>query len=339
MTDRSNFKDYLLVLSNNLPNKNMTLEQLSYADRLQLARTKRDYYLRDMADIQSYNPVRFTAQWDSDWQAAILAAEAYITDEDVVDQSTSIAQQVDTLMAECRKLYQRFIKPFVEDAFPNNKGMQNQFGIDDYSDYNRTANKMLIFLRKLYDQCSVHQTDLTAVGINPLHIAKIQTLYNDLTQASLAQNTFMGKRMTSAQERQALFLRMDEFTHQTCRAAKNVYLDEDMAKYRCYLLPTRNTETAPQHTLPANAKMEVLQPMVETDFVEVENTGNVDFSMYIAESTQTSVPATAVVITPGQKQTYSATDLGIDVNSTQPQMLIFWNSHAMEGKYTVEKLE
>ena len=79
--------------------------------------------------------------------------------------------------------------------------------------------------------------------------------------------------------------------------------------------------------------------MVETDFVEVENTGNVDFSMYIAESTQASVPATAVVIAPGQKQTYSATDLGIDVNSTLPQMLIFWNSHATEGKYTVEKLE
>ena len=317
----------------------MLLEQLNYADRLLLARTKRDYYLRDIADIQAYNPVRFTAQWDSDWQAAILAAEAYITDEDVVDQSTSIAKQVDTLLADSRKLYQRFIKPFIEDAFPNDEGMRNQFGIDDYGDYNRTANKMMIFLQKLYAQCTTHQAALSAVGINPNNIQKINTLYNDLTQVSLAQSTFMGKRMMSAQERQSLFLRMDEFTHQTCRAAKNVYVDEDMAKYRCYLLPTRNTETAPQHTLPANAKMEVLQPLVETDFVEVENTGNVDFSMYVAESTQASVPATAVVIAAGQKQTYSAIDLGIDVNSTLPQMLIFWNSHATEGKYTVEKLE
>lgn len=317
----------------------MTLEQLSYADRLLLARTKRDYYLRDKPDIQAYNPIRFTAQWENDWQSAILLAEAYITDEDVVDQSTSIAQQVDNLLAESRRVYQRFIKPFVEDAFPNDRGMQNQFGIDDYADYNRTAIKMMIFLHKLHAQCITYQANLTAVGINPLYIAKLLSLYNDLSVASIAQSTFMGKRMISAQERHALFLQMDEFTHQTCRAAKNVYLDDNMAKYRCYLLPTRNTEQAVQHTLPANAKIEVLQPVVETDFVEVENTGNVDFSMYIAETTQTAVPVSAVVIAPGQKQTYSALDLGINTSSTLPQMLIFWNSHATEGKYIVEKLE
>lgn len=316
----------------------LSLNQLSYADRLQLARTIRDYYQRDKTDFQAYNAVRFTAQWEIDWQAAILAAEAYISDEDVVDQSTSIAQQVETLLTSSRKLYQRFIKPFIEDAFPNDEGMRNQFGLDDYADYNRTATKMMIFLQKLYTQCTTHQAALLAAGINPVKIAEINTLYHDLTTASLAQSTFMGKRMTSAQTRQTLFAQMDEFTSQTCRAGKNVYLDEDTAKYRCYLLPHRNSTTAAVETLPPNAKIEVVASVLTEDYFEISNRGTIDFSFYISTSTQGAVPLNALSLAAGQTATHSAQELGFDDNNPATQMLIFWNSHATEGKYICEKM-
>jgi hypothetical protein len=316
-----------------------SLDRLNYADRLLLARTIRDYYQRDQSDFQAYNAVRFTAQWDSDWQASILAAEIYITDEDILDQSTSIAQQVDTLLADSRKLYQRFIKPFIEDAFPNDMGMRNQFGLDDYADYNRTANKMMIFLQKLYVQCTAYQAVLTVAGINPAKIAEINTLYNALNTASLAQSTFIGKRMTSAQTRQNLFAQMDEFTAQTCRAGKNIYIDEDMAKYRCYLLPNRTSSTPNAvETLPANAKIEVVQSVVLGDYFEITNKGTNAFTLYIAESTQGAVPTTAVVLAANQNATYAAVDLGFDENNPAAQMLIFWNNNAADAKYTLEKL-
>jgi hypothetical protein len=223
------------------------LQNLSYAERLAFARTIREYYLRDKQDFQAYNATRFVAQWEIYWQAAIVAAETYITDGDIIDQSTSMAQQVETLLADSRKLYQRFIKPFIEDAFPNNKGMQYQFGLNVYTEYARTGAKMMLFLQRLYQQCTTHQATLVAVGINPAKIAEIDSLYYALHAAILAQGNFKGIRMSNAQTRQTLFAQLDNYTLQTCRTGKKLYLKQDIAKYRCYLLPHRPDTNGTKH--------------------------------------------------------------------------------------------
>ena len=317
----------------------MTIEQLSYHDQLLLAKVKLNYYTTDVLDFQAYNAVRFTATWHIDWQAAIDAAEAFISDEDVIDQSTTIAMEVETLMQQARKLYQKYIKPFVEDAFEKDEGKKNLFGFDDYAESVTTASRMVIFLKKLHAQCLAHQSALIAVGLDATKIADIDTLHNDLQTKMIAQASFQGTRMSSAQDRKAVYATMNEFTHQTCRTGKIIYKDENEAKYRMYLLPVPTAAAEPMQTIAAGAKIIVINNATEEDYYFLENKGDTTLRLYIATSTQAAVPTTAATITPQSSKTLAATELGFDLNNT-PHLLILWNEDtSIAGKYRLEKME
>lgn len=317
----------------------MVIEQLSYHNQLLLAKVKLDCYMTDIADFQDYNAVRFTNHWHIDWQNAIDAAEAYITDEDIIDKSTSVAMHIDDLMTKAKKLYQKFIKPFAEDAFGNDEGKKNLFGFDDYAEAVTTASRMVAFLKKLHTQCIDNQMDLINVGMNASKIAEIDTLYNDLQVKMLEQSAFQGKRMVAANERKSLYATMNEFTNQTCRTGKIIYQDENLAKYKLYLLPSVATNAEPISKIDAGAKLVVVNNVAEEDYYMIENKGNTDLYIYLTSSTQTAVPTTATLISPQTNKTLSATELGFDA-SIATHLLILWNENTnIDGKYRVEKME
>ncbi|MGL4361926.1 MAG: hypothetical protein ACRCSG_01345, partial [Cellulosilyticaceae bacterium] len=156
----------------------MVLERLTYAEQLSFALQIRAYYLIDRADFQNFNAVRFHAQWETDWEQAILVAQNQMSDDNMVDLGTTRTQTVNTLMEGARKLYQKHIKIFIEDAFVNKIGMQNHFGINDYDDIRSNAAKMLLFLNNLYLRSNDHFAALTQAGMRVTIPQEVKTIHD-----------------------------------------------------------------------------------------------------------------------------------------------------------------
>ncbi|MGL4364884.1 MAG: hypothetical protein ACRCSB_06760 [Bacteroidales bacterium] len=317
----------------------MTIEQFSYHDQLLLAQVKLAYYRADKAHFQAYNPTRFASTWEINWQAAINAAEAFMSDEDVVDMSTSISGEVDMLMQQARKLNQMRVKPFVENAFENDKGKLLLFGFEEYAAAVKTASRMVIFLKTLHTQCFAHQAQLVNIGFDNQRISQILTLHDDLSVKMIAQANFTGTRMSSAQQRREIYATMNEFTYQTCRAGKLIYDSENEAKYRSYLLPVPNTKHKESKVIEVDAKIVLSTNILVSDYYEVKNQGNTSLCLYISTSTQATMPSRVAFIAPYSSQTFAVKELGFDAHAS-PNALILWNKSATsKGRYSVNKVE
>lgn len=282
----------------------MSIVTLSFAERISYARVIRAYYLSDIAAFADYNPVRFTPQWQIDWEQAILAAEALQSDENLVDLGTDRTALLQQKMEEARQNYQRHIKPFIEDAFEKTApGLMNSFGVNDYIEARNSTPKMIVFLKNLSDKCMANQTALAAVGINPTKVALINTLYNDLVNLSVKQYTFTGERAVSTEERAAAYNAMDEFTTQTMRAGKNIF-EKDDPRYRRYVLykgSSAATSSTLHLTIVPNGQAKALAGAItEQTVLEVTNTGTVPLTLFITGSETDTTPASAAIIDAGE---------------------------------------
>lgn len=284
----------------------MALIPLSQAERINLARVTHAYYLIDKPMFLDYNPVRFNAQWETNWLAAIAAAEGLDSDENIVDMGTDRTTKVQKKMEEARQNYQRHIKPFIEDAFAvSAPGLMNAFGINDYNDARNTPTKMTLFLKNLADKCTIHQMALAAVGINPAKVALITAHYTDLINLSIRQHTFVGERAVSTEERVALYNTMDEFTLQTMRAGKNIFDKED-PRYRRYVLykgATTTTNSPLNLTIPINGQAKALTGIItEQTILEITNNGAAPLTFFITGSETDTTPANATIIMPSENK-------------------------------------
>lgn len=282
----------------------MALIPLSQAERISLARTTHAYYLTDQSAFSNYNAVRFTPQWAIDWLAAIAAAEALQSDENLVDMGTDRTARVQQKMEEARQNYQRHIKPFIEDAFEATApGLMNAFGINDYNEARIAPIKMTLFLKNLADKCATHQAALTAVGISSAKVAIITTHYNEIVSLSVKQHTFVGERAVSTEERVAMYAAMDNFTAQTMRAGKNIF-DKDTSQYRRYVL-YKGAQTATNSsinlTIPISGQTKALNGAITAQTVlEVTNDGTVPLTLFVTGSETDTTAANAAVILPGE---------------------------------------
>jgi hypothetical protein len=282
----------------------MALIPLSQAERISLARTTHAYYLSDELAFNDYNAVRFSAAWTTDWSAAIAAAEALQSDENLVDIATDRTANLQQKMEDSRQNYQRHIKPFIEDAFAATApGLMNAFGINDYNDARNTPTKMTLFLKNLADKCTMHAAALTAVGINPAKVSLITAHYNDLVTLSVKQHTFTGERAVSTEERVAMYAAMDEFTAQTMRAGKNIFEKED-PRYRRYVLYKPSAAAANSSinlTILANGQAKALQGAITAQTVlEVTNNGAVPLTLFITGSETDATATNAAIIQAGE---------------------------------------
>ena len=281
----------------------MALIPLSQAERISLARTTHAYYLLDELAFNDYNSVRFSASWTTNWSAAIAAAEALQSDENLVDLGTDRTASLLQKMEEARQNYQRHIKPFVEDAFAATApGLMNAFGINDYNNARNTPTKMTLFLKNLADKCLAHAAALTAVGINPAKVSLITAHYNDLVMLSVKQHTFTGERAVSTEERVAMYAAMDEFTMQTMRAGKHIFEKED-PRYRRYVLykpSVAAASTSLNLTIAANGQTKALDGAITAQTVlEVTNNGTVPLTFFITASETDTTSTNAAIIEAG----------------------------------------
>lgn len=233
----------------------MALSALTYAERLEIALTMLTDYERDEADFTTYNAVRFTTAWKTDWLAAIHDARDVSSDDDVVDEGTDRTARQQDMMEAARQNYQRFIKPFIEDAFLVSKpGLMNAFGVNNYDAARNSVTRMIMFLGNLKVRCAEHSAELSAVGMHTDKMTLITTHLTELENLSRAQNDFSGTRHLATAERVRLFDVMDSFTKETARAGKNIYYSAEHPRYLRYVVygssaPSTVDDT---FTVPAN---------------------------------------------------------------------------------------
>lgn len=288
----------------------MSVTTFSFSERLAISRTILAYYKQSIADFAAYNPVRFSPNWEMQWEIAIIAAETVSTDENIVDLGTDRTARVMQIMEDIRQNYQRHIKPFIEDAFEKTQpGLMNAFGINNYSEARIVVPKMLLFLKNLEEKCGTHQVSLAAVGISSVKISLITQQYNDLLAASIIQNTFIGERAVSTEERNRLFDVMDEFMSQTIRAGKNIY-DKTDARYRRYVIyravaaSNAATNSLASIEIAAEGQTKVLAGHLSAQSViDVDNTGTTSLTLFVTGSEKDATPTVAAVILPQTSNT------------------------------------
>ena len=189
----------------------------------------------DKADFVAFDSVTFADPFQANWQTAISASENADTDEQYEDQQQAKTSDVETNMQACRDKYAT-TKYFVLQAFPNNKAVQQEFGLDDYDSVRDNQTGLRKFMITMNKAAVKYQAQLTAVGYNNLATAEILTLGQALEDSDTDQEVFKKGRGVATQTRVG--------THDTCwgfrtkvaAAAKIIYAS-NFAKNQQYLLP------------------------------------------------------------------------------------------------------
>ena len=309
---------------------------LPQADKIFIAQQKLLYLQQDFIEFNNFNPVRFTQQFLIDYQAAIIAARDFISDEAIIYEGTSLTQTVQDRLKDAQKLY-KIIKYFVEDAFANDIGVQNKFGLDNYKAIRINPTEMVLFLSNLYAQARTYQAQLTAKGLNISKIIEIEILRNDLYTAVNQQTIFTGERMSTTQMRKELYEKMDSFTQETCRAGKLIYEEIDDAKFQNYTIYQYQTSnnTSQVHNISANStEVAISEGIDSTKGIRFENKGTTHLEIYIMASLQ-DTPTQIRVVQPNEIVIVPTTTL----SNGSYNVLIVRNNNNKAGKYEVEILE
>jgi hypothetical protein len=189
-------------------------------------------------------------------------------------------------------------------------------GADTYNDARKSVPNMIVFLSNMNRQTSIYQTELLAAGCSATLIDEILTLRDELIVANTDQSTSKGNRSITTQERTNRFDSLEDFIRAVCRVGKLVF-EENEAKFKQYLRFKSTSTTASENAnvektvISANGDVLLLtNKFVATDYVEIENTGTTEFSVYISDTIKNPVPMTAIPLMAGVKFVYSPQDFG-----------------------------
>jgi hypothetical protein len=288
-------------------------------------------YKRDKIDFQLFNPVRFVAAFGADFQEAIDQCMDINDDETMVDLQVEKTADIEMVMEKARKNYAR-IKYFVEEAFPDNERRRNLLGADTYNDARKSVANMIIFLSNMNRQTGIYQTQLLAAGCSAVLIDEILTLRDELIVANTDQSTSKGDRSITTQERVSRFDALEDYIRAVCRVGKLVF-EGNEAKFKQYLRFKSSTTTTAENTsiekntISANGDVLLLTNKFKTtDYVEVENTGTTEFSVYISDAIENPIPSSAVPLMAGVKFVYSPQDFA---GTTAKSIIVHNNGQAV----------
>ena len=143
---------------------------------------------RDLAFFTAYDP-DFTMDFINGFIALIDAAESTEDYEFLMDQLAILTTELNAKMELGRKTY-RFMKPFIEKAFPDRPDIGNLFGADDYHDARNNQEKLPAFLTKVHFAAEKYKDPLIAAGFLQENIDKIKTVKDDIVRANVEQDDF-----------------------------------------------------------------------------------------------------------------------------------------------------
>jgi len=198
------------------------------------SKVKRLLFIDDQAQFVGLDP-DYANPYEDDWATAIGLSETQPTDEIILDQVTQLTAAIDTQMTLCRNKFQD-TKRFIEKAFPNNPGVWNEFGYNNYDAQRRSQTGMIEFMKLLHTTATKYSAQLIAANYLAPAIAEIATLRTALDNANNAQELFIAQRPLATQTRVNAHNHTWTYSVSVARAAKSIFRN-DPARYNMYLLP------------------------------------------------------------------------------------------------------
>ena len=220
----------------NIPNAITRDYKISDDSMLQDSRTTQEQFKADQDVFKGFD-ADFGTPYETQWKAAITAAENAPTDEQVLDVQGTLTTTVETALADACKCFQD-AKYFIKTAFPNQTGVWNEFGFDNYDDARQSPEKMLVFISAFSTTANSakYKAGLIAAGFTQAKIDDILVKHAALANAKTNQQVAKNSRVGTTQSRVALMNEVWAFRTQVAEAAKVIFQD-DFAKYKAYLLP------------------------------------------------------------------------------------------------------
>jgi len=209
------------------------LYSMSDAIMLEKASVMHAALVDSLADFTNYTTL-FDQTYADDWMAEIMVALQTPTAEQVGDMGSSYTQVVLEKMAECRKAFGG-MKFFVREAFPNNVGVQNEFGFDDYAEARNKQPLMVYFMQRLHFTATKYANQLLAAGCPQARIDGLQALANQLFVVNVEQEAFLKNRPNSTAERITILNNVWKQLIRVSEAGKVIYAD-NYAGYRKYVI-------------------------------------------------------------------------------------------------------
>lgn len=218
----------------NTPNQLKRDFSISDDSMLQDSRTTLSQFKADQDVFKDFD-ADFKTPFETQWKAAITDAENAPTDEQVLDVQGSLTTTVETALADCCKCFQD-AKYFIKKAFPNQTGVWNEFGFDNYDDVRQSPEKMIVFMSAFSTTANStkYNTDLVTAGFTQAKIDDILAKQIALVDAKTNQQVAKNSRLGTTQNRVGLMNEVWAFRTKVADAAKVVFQD-DFAKYKTYL--------------------------------------------------------------------------------------------------------
>lgn len=203
-------------------------------DMLDEADTMIGLFNDDMTDFTNYD-AELDSTFESAWQGKIDVARAKESDETVEDQISQLTDAVYDAWTKCKACFQD-AKYFIEKAFPDNAGMQHEFGYNDYDRMTQNQGKVFPFMNQFHSVAEREHVKMIAAGFPQTKIDDIENKGKAFHEAQKKQEQAKKRRVPLTQER---IIAMNDVWHQiqrVNRASKSVYRD-NYAKLQIYMLP------------------------------------------------------------------------------------------------------
>ena len=177
----------------------------------------------------------FKPPFETAWEASIKAAEDLPSDVVVAAIMKQSSEEVEIEMGNCRDCFQGS-KFFIEKAFPENPGIWQIFGYNEYEHCRQNHDRMPRFMTDFSTAATKYDAKLIAVNFTAPMIANILTVRDKLNAALSNQHQQITERPLATHTRVQVLNEAWDIRVKVGKASKIVFKD-DVAKLRIYLLP------------------------------------------------------------------------------------------------------
>jgi len=157
------------------------------------------------------------------------------TDMVVIDEMAERTLNVNNALAACNRGF-RTVKFFVLKAFPDNKAIQNQFGLNDIRKIRNDQTGMVVFMGDLIQITTKHREALIAEGCSEALLDELQSLQKNLQDTKTAQEMFKKERGLKTQDRIEKLNELYNLLKPISEVAQIIYADDE-ARLARYLMP------------------------------------------------------------------------------------------------------
>lgn len=277
----------------------------------------------------AYDP-DFNEDYIDDFSNLIDAADAFPTHETMMDLLSQKTETYKVKMTVARKIY-KWMKPYIEKAFPDSKKTWNTFGYDNYDAARNNQKELPDFMKNLHYVATMYAVQLNAAGFTQDKIDEIQSSYQDLVIASDEQEQFKMQILKATDDRIEAMNAMWRPVMLISRIGKMIF-EDDYGIYQLFVLYESSSPGEPdieQGNVPAGQTVVVMEDVAPSFVFNLKNPGSTVLEYCLGDD---HAPCSAgIELNPGDEHQTTAADLG-----TGTILKVTNKSETEEGSYEVE---